>query len=206
MLIEDCRSAIGAVAGTRARQVGTIGSSGCFSFADGRQLPMGEGGMVVTADEDLAERVRLLRSHAMTTGTWDRHRGHADTYDVVDVGFNYRLDEPRAALGLSRLARLSENLEARRAVARELPTALAGVPGVRPCYSLEDDATSAHGAFAVLPRTATARWRRCGRPAYGRDATGAGGAPRASDPAARLVVLAPEPGLDVAAVAAALAG
>jgi dTDP-4-amino-4,6-dideoxygalactose transaminase len=56
-------------------------------------------------------RVRLLRSHAMTSTTWDRHRGHDPAYDIVDIGFNYRLDEPRAALGLSRLGRLQEALE-----------------------------------------------------------------------------------------------
>ena len=54
----------------------------------------------------LAERMRLLRSHGMTTLTWDRHRGHASGYDVVALGFNYRIDEPRAALGRVRLGRL----------------------------------------------------------------------------------------------------
>ena len=62
--------------------------------------------MVLTDDAAVAARVRLLRSHAMTSGTWDRHRGHEDSYDVVDVGFNFRLDEPRAALGLARLPKV----------------------------------------------------------------------------------------------------
>lgn len=82
----------------------------CWSFADGRPLAMGEGGMVTTDDDDLAAQVRLLRAHAMTSGTWDRHRGHSDSYDVVDVGFNFRLDEPRAALGLAQLEHLDEDL------------------------------------------------------------------------------------------------
>ena len=55
---------------------------------------------MLTADEELAARVRSLRSHAMTSGTWDRHTGHAASYDVIDVGYNFRLDEPRAALGI----------------------------------------------------------------------------------------------------------
>ena len=50
--------------------------------------------------------MRSLRSHAMTSVTWDRHRGHAESYDIVDVGFNYRMDEPRAALASSMLRRL----------------------------------------------------------------------------------------------------
>jgi dTDP-4-amino-4,6-dideoxygalactose transaminase len=69
--------------------------------------------MVVTDDDDVADRIRLLRSHGMTTLTWDRHRGHAHSYDVVTHGFNYRLDEVRAALGLVQLGRLDEGNAAR---------------------------------------------------------------------------------------------
>lgn len=86
----------------------------CWSFADGRPLAMGEGGMITTDGDDVAARARLLRQHALTSGTWDRHRGHSDAYDVVDIGFNFRLDEPRAALGLAKLAHLDEDLRARR--------------------------------------------------------------------------------------------
>jgi dTDP-4-amino-4,6-dideoxygalactose transaminase len=103
-VIEDARAALGT-------GVGTL--TACWSFADGRALGMGEGGMVTTADEALAARVRLLRAHAMTSGTWDRHRGHSDSYDVVDVGFNFRLDEPRAALGSALLSHLDEDLAGR---------------------------------------------------------------------------------------------
>ncbi len=106
-VIEDCRDALGL-------GVGRAGVAACWSFADGRPLAMGEGGCVTTDDHDLAARVRLLRQHAMTSNTWDRHRGHGDSYDVVDVGFNFRLDEPRAALGSAQLAHLDEDLEARR--------------------------------------------------------------------------------------------
>jgi dTDP-4-amino-4,6-dideoxygalactose transaminase len=108
-IIEDCRSALGL-------GVGRAGLAACWSFADGRPLAMGEGGCVTTEDEALAARVRLLRQHAMTSSTWDRHRGHGDSYDVVDIGFNFRLDEPRAALGSAQLAHLDEDLEARRTV------------------------------------------------------------------------------------------
>lgn len=78
----------------------------CYAFSGRSPLGVGEGGAVATQDDELARRVRLLRSHAMTSGSWDRHRGHAESYDVVDIGFNYRLDEPRAALALSRLRRV----------------------------------------------------------------------------------------------------
>ena len=66
---------------------------------------IGEGGLLATDDDDVAALARSRRSHAMTSGTWDRHSGRTDTYDVTDLGFNYRLDEPRSALALSRLAR-----------------------------------------------------------------------------------------------------
>ena len=96
---------------------GTIGDVGCFSFFSNKNLPVGEGGMVVTDDDALAERARLLRSHGMTTLTWDRHRGHASNYDVVMRGFNYRLDELRATIALVQLGRLErQNAERARIV------------------------------------------------------------------------------------------
>jgi dTDP-4-amino-4,6-dideoxygalactose transaminase len=77
----------------------------CHSMSGSSPLSVGIGGFVATEDRAVAARIRSLRSHAMTSGSWDRHRGHAESYDVIDIGFNYRLDEPRAALALSRLAR-----------------------------------------------------------------------------------------------------
>jgi dTDP-4-amino-4,6-dideoxygalactose transaminase len=79
-----------------------------FSFYGNKNMTTAEGGMVLTGDEALAEQIRRLRSHGMTSLTWDRHAGHAFSYDVVDLGFNYRLDELRAALGLAQLERLPE--------------------------------------------------------------------------------------------------
>ena len=108
VVIEDAAHAPGAT--WRDRSCGTIGQVGCFSFFSNKNLPIGEGGMIVTDDDRLAERIRLLRSHGMTSLTWDRHRGHASSYDVVEPGFNFRLDEIRAAIGLVQLGRLrSEN-------------------------------------------------------------------------------------------------
>ena len=149
-LIEDCAQAIGARIDDAGRQVGTVGELGAFSFFSKKQLCVGEGGMVTTADEALAERVRLLRSHALTSSTWDRHHEHAPAYDVVDVGFNYRLDEPRAALGLSRLARLRDSIAARRATVRAYRERLADVPGIELCFDEQAVERSSHFAFPVL--------------------------------------------------------
>ncbi len=149
-MIEDCAQAIGARVDEDGRQVGTVGELGAFSFFSKKQLCVGEGGMVTCAEDELAERVRLLRSHALTSSTWDRHRGHDPAYDIVEIGYNYRLDEPRAALGLSRLGRLGESLEARRATVRAYRERLAGVPGIELCFDEQAVERSSHFAFPVL--------------------------------------------------------
>jgi dTDP-4-amino-4,6-dideoxygalactose transaminase len=159
VLIEDCAQAIGAHADATGRQVGTVGELGAFSFFSKKQLCVGEGGMVTTADEQLAARVRLLRSHAMTSSTWDRHRSHAPAYDVVDIGFNYRLDEPRAALGLSRLERLAQDISSRRAIVRAYRERLAGVPGVELAFDARAVERASHFAFPVLLRDRSSRDR-----------------------------------------------
>jgi len=173
ILIEDCAEAIGArvrESGTHGqengahgqesgRQVGTVGELGAFSFFSKNQLCVGEGGMVSTADAELAERVRLLRSHALTSGTWDRHRGHNPVYDIVDIGFNFRIDEPRSALGLSRLQRLDEDIAARRAVVRAYRERLAEIPELELPWDERAVELSSHFAFPVLLADREARDR-----------------------------------------------
>ncbi|MSQ81764.1 MAG: DegT/DnrJ/EryC1/StrS family aminotransferase [Myxococcales bacterium] len=95
--------------GGHTAALGTIGDIGCFSFFSNKNMTTGEGGMVTTRNPQLADKLRLLRSHGMTTLTLDRHRGHAYSYDVVELGNNYRMDELRAALGTSQLSRLPDN-------------------------------------------------------------------------------------------------
>jgi dTDP-4-amino-4,6-dideoxygalactose transaminase len=112
VLLEDAAHAAGSR--LRGRHLGTFGLAGAFSLFSNKNLAAGEGGLVITDDDAVAAQVRLLRSHGMTTTTWDRDRGHASDYDVVTVGFNYRLDEPRAALTAARLERLDDE-NARRA-------------------------------------------------------------------------------------------
>lgn len=158
-LIEDCAQAICALLDDSGRQVGTVGELGAFSFFSKKQLCVGEGGMVTTADEELAGRVRLLRSHAMTSGTWDRHSGRTDTYDVVGLGFNYRIDEPRAALGLSRLGRLDDDIAKRRAIVRSYREQLADVPGLELPWDAPAVERSSHFAFPVLLADREARDR-----------------------------------------------
>jgi dTDP-4-amino-4,6-dideoxygalactose transaminase len=149
LLLEDCAQSVTA-RDRLGRMTGTVGAAGCFSFFSKKQLAVGEGGMVISSDAGLAAKVRSLRSHAMTSVTWDRHRGHADGYDVVDIGFNYRIDEPRAALGLSRLPRLLDDVERRRGLVRRYRELLSGAPGLVIPWSDEEVERSAHFGFPVL--------------------------------------------------------
>lgn len=111
-VVEDAAHAPGASLDDRS--LGTWGRIGCFSFFSNKNMTTGEGGMIVTNDDDLAERLRLLRSHGMTSLTWDRHRGHAWSYDVVAPGYNYRIDEIRSAIGRVQLSKLATNNDRRR--------------------------------------------------------------------------------------------
>ncbi len=151
-VIEDAAHAPGAA--IRDRACGAIGDVGCFSFFSNKNLAVGEGGMVVTDDDDVADRIRLLRSHGMTTLTWDRHRGHAHSYDVVASGFNYRFDEVRAALGLVQLGRLDEGNAARARHASRYRERLHEVAGLTvPFGDSPGDVRSAHHLMVVvLPR------------------------------------------------------
>jgi len=115
-VIEDAAHAIGS--DLEGRKLGCWGNIGCFSFFSNKNMTTGEGGMLVTNDDELAAKVRLMRSHGMTTLTWDRHRGHAWGYDVVELGYNYRMDEIHAALGLVQLGKLEKNNERRRLLTR----------------------------------------------------------------------------------------
>ena len=125
-VIEDAAHAPGASLDGQA--LGTWGDVGCFSFFSNKNLATGEGGMVVTNRAEIAEKIKLLRSHGMTTLTWDRHRGHASSYDVVDLGYNYRIDEIRSALGLAQLSKLQKNNARRCALTERYWRGLAGAP------------------------------------------------------------------------------
>lgn len=124
-VIEDCAHSPGAT--YRGERSGAMGDVGCFSFFSNKNIATGEGGMITTNRDDLAERIRLLRSHGMTTLTLERHKGHSFTYDVVDAGYNFRIDEMRAAIGLTQLRAVRERNERRRELFAQYRRALAEV-------------------------------------------------------------------------------
>lgn len=100
----------------KGKKLGTIGDIGCFSFFSNKNISTGEGGMLVTSNAEYAERARLLRSHGMTTMSYQRASGHATEYDVVTLGYNYRMDDIHAAVGLAQLKKLPSDLEQREKV------------------------------------------------------------------------------------------
>ncbi len=111
-VIEDCAHAPGAKYNGTA--CGAIGDIGCFSFFSNKNMTTAEGGMLTTNNDDIAGLARRMRSHGMTSMTLDRHRGRAVGYDVVNQGFNYRMDELRGAMGLVQLGRLPDANRRRR--------------------------------------------------------------------------------------------
>ena len=151
VVIEDAAHAPGASLDGRA--LGTWGEIGCFSFFSNKNLATGEGGMLVTDRDDLAARIRLLRSHGMTTLTWDRHQGHAYTYDVTMLGHNYRIDELRAALGLVQLSKLADNNARRAALTDRYRQVLEtlGLPGVEIPFGDAGGQPACHILPVLLP-------------------------------------------------------
>ena len=153
LVLEDAAHALGSE--LNGRPCGLLGHAGCFSFFPNKNMTTAEGGMVVFADEEGAERARNLRSHGMTTLTWDRHRGHATDYDVVNLGFNYRLDEIRAALGIVQISRLDELTAMRRHLASRYRDLLRSGAFSLPTFG--ERGSSAHHLAPVLARSSEAR-------------------------------------------------
>lgn len=146
-VIEDAAHAPGAeYQGTKC---GTIGDIGCFSFFANKNLVTGEGGMVVTNDDTLAEKIRITRSQGMTTLTWDRHKGHAHSYDVVDMGFNYRINEIASAIGSVQLKKLDESNARRRKLVEEYRKKLKDVSGISVPFKDHKEKSSCH-IFPIL--------------------------------------------------------
>lgn len=162
-LVEDACHALGARASDHAGDpggapmAGALGDLSCFSFFSNKNLPIGEGGMVVTDDARLSTAVARLRSHGMTSLSWDRHRGHAASYDVVANGYNYRMDDLRAALGRAQAAKLMHNNERRRGLVVAYRARLRGLPGMIVPFGDAEVASSACHLMTVVAPGAEAR-------------------------------------------------
>lgn len=127
-VIEDACHALGAE--YRGRRVGSVASMTVFSFHPVKHLTTGEGGLVTTERADLAETLRRFRNHGISSDARQRHKAGQWHYEMVMLGFNYRLTDVACALGLSQLKKLPENLSRRREIAARYTAAFREIPGV----------------------------------------------------------------------------
>ena len=129
-VIEDACHALGAE--HRGRRVGSVSHMTVFSFHPVKHLTTGEGGMVTTDNVGFAETLRKFRNHGITSGARERQAKGQWHYEMVLLGFNYRLTDIACALGLQQLSKLEENLARRREIAGKYTEAMRGVPGILP--------------------------------------------------------------------------
>jgi dTDP-4-amino-4,6-dideoxygalactose transaminase len=147
-LIEDAAHGPGGT--LHGKPIGSYGLAGAFSFFSNKVLSVGEGGMLVTDDEDVAAQARRLRTYGMTSGTWDRHSKTTTTYDVTGLGYNYKLDEPRSAMLLSRLGRLDADIARRRELILRYRGVLSRLDGLTLPFREEDVATSSGYVMPIM--------------------------------------------------------
>jgi UDP-4-amino-4,6-dideoxy-N-acetyl-beta-L-altrosamine transaminase len=137
-LVADACHSLGAT--YRERKVGTLAAATVLSFHPVKHITTGEGGMVLTSDPAVADRVRMLRNHGITTDHRQRSRLGTWSYDMAELGQNYRLSDIACALGGSQLGHLPEWLERRRALAAAYDAAFAGCSAIEPlarCVGVE---------------------------------------------------------------------
>jgi dTDP-4-amino-4,6-dideoxygalactose transaminase len=146
IVIEDAAHAAGAKLNDRA--LGNWGAVGCYSFFSNKNMTTGEGGMLTTNDTKVFERLNILRSHGMSSLTWDRHKGHAWSYDVTDLGYNYRIDEIRAALGRVQLSKLDKFNARRKELTHIYRDALAEIA---PDVTIPFSKSAGESAYHILP-------------------------------------------------------
>ena len=128
-VIEDCAHAIGTF--HKSKHVGTIGNTGCFSFYPTKNITTAEGGMVTTNSKEIAEKVRQLRSHGMTKSLQSRYSSEYPwIFDILEPGYNYRLDEIRAALGITQLKRIKKINQLRKNASLYYHKNLQNIPGI----------------------------------------------------------------------------
>jgi len=146
-LIEDAAHAPGAT--YKDKRLGALGDISCFSFFSNKNISTGEGGMICTNSDEYAKKIRLMRSHGMTSLTLDRHKGHAYSYDVVCLGYNYRIDEIHAALARVQLKKLYDGNNLRLKAAGIYKKELSKIDQITIPFAGKADQTNYH-IFPIL--------------------------------------------------------
>ena len=151
LIIEDCAHAI--EDRYHGRPAGTIGDVGCFCFYVTKNVVTGEGGMVVTDDEALADRVKMLALHGMTRDAWRRFSDSGyQHYTVVAPGFKYNMMDLQAAIGLHQLDRVERNHARREEIWARYDEALADLPCRLPAPAEPDTVHARHLYTLLLER------------------------------------------------------
>lgn len=128
-VIEDCAHAIGTF--YKSKHVGNSGITGCFSFYPTKNITTAEGGMVITNSKEVAEKIIQLRSHGMTKSLQKRYQSEYPwIFDIVEPGYNYRLDEIRCSLGISQLRRIKKINNLRKNAAKYYYKNLKDIHGI----------------------------------------------------------------------------
>jgi perosamine synthetase len=135
-VVEDCAHALGAL--YQGKNVGTFGAVGCFSFYPTKIITTLEGGMATTQNKEIASKMQTLREHGMTRTAFARESKASWYYDVVDLGYNYRMNEVQAALGISQLKRIDYINEKRKEAAKYYTKRLSEIEGIITPYEAED--------------------------------------------------------------------
>lgn len=148
ILLEDAAHAAGSWLGER--HAGTFGLAGAFSFSASKNLGIGEGGMLVTDDSELASRISRQSWHGLGSQPWARHHQSAPQYELGILGFNYRFDDPRAALVHSCLERLDADNRRRRSIDRTYREACAEKDLLEPTAAPPGDAPSSYCLFTAV--------------------------------------------------------
>jgi len=147
-IIEDCAHAIETE--YRGRPAGTMGDFGCFSFYVTKNVVTGEGGMVITDNDEAAARIKVLALHGMTKDAWRRFSDEGYRhYQVVECGFKYNMMDLQAAIGIHQLRRIEPYWKRREEIWRRYGDALAGLPLKLPADP-EPDTRHAYHLYTVL--------------------------------------------------------
>ena len=149
-VIEDAACAAGAV--YRGRPAGATAFLATFSFHPRKLLTTGEGGMIVTGDGEVAARLRRLREHGMNVGAAARHASQQPVIEqYLETGYNYRMTDVQAAIGLVQLGKLGRLIERRREQAARYAGLLAGIPGLTTIRDPGYGTTNYQSFWVMLP-------------------------------------------------------
>ena len=156
-VVEDAACAVGSR--YKGRPIGGSGNLTCFSFHPRKVIVTGEGGMITTGDPDMAARLRRLRHQGMSVSDLERHSAERPSVEeYAEIGYNFRLSDLHAAVGLAQLRKLDRFLEQRRGIARLYTSELEDLPSVEPPVSPEY-AEPNHQSYIVRLRGADASQR-----------------------------------------------